>query len=158
MKIDPVALAFSFAEQWRRRELGKKLVRKFAPRFAERRAAKRAQRAARQAQRPRQHDEAAGEFFQPEDRTTMLAGAKSWIGMLGMGIGFVLNLFGIGDCTPDAVAAATCVAADTITADLLAAADKIITGVFGVITVWGIVHKQIREKRLKAALDAAAKK
>lgn len=80
--------------------------------------------------------------------------SKSWIGMIGMGVGFLLNLLGIGDCPPEELAAATCVASETITAGFVDALDKIITGVFGLVTVWGIVHKQIREKRLKAQLAA----
>lgn len=119
--------------------------------------ARRAAKAARKAKRPRQLDEASGEFFQPDEDRTMLAGSKSWIGIAGMLVGFLLSVFGIGECSPDAIAAATCVPADTITADLMAALDKIITGVFAVVTIVGIVHKQIREKRLKAQLAAQTK-
>lgn len=133
-------------------ELGQKLMRKVAPKFAARRAVKRAQRAARHAERQRQPDEVAGEGFQQDEERSMLQGKKTWIGLGLMVVGLVLNVFNIGECTADAIAAATCVPADTILANLGEAADKLATGIGLVVATVGTVHKQIREKRLRAQI------
>jgi hypothetical protein len=148
-KIDPVAIGWSVADQWRARGIGRKLTRRLFPKIMTRADARRAARGERPA------DEAAGEFFSTEEDRTMLQGSKSWIGLVGMLVGFLLNVFGIGDCTPDEIAAATCVAGETITAMVIEAADKLITAIFTVVAVIGIIHKQIREKRLKAEIAAA---
>jgi hypothetical protein len=115
--------------------------------------ARRAAKAARKAARQRQPDEAAGEFFQSEEETTMLEGKKTWIGIGLMGLGLVLSAFGIGECAPEAIAAAACVPADTIIANVGEAADKIITGIGLLVAAGGAAHKQVREKRLKEALE-----
>ena len=95
------------------------IIREWAPFSADKRAARKAKRTARRAKRDRQPDEAAGEFFQPEEDKAMLTGYKTYLGIATAGVGFVLGLFGIGDSE-----------ASTLAAQIIGALDQVLT-VFG---------------------------
>lgn len=122
------------------------------PKAVARRAAKQKRRAEKRGERPA--DEAAGEFFQPDEVTGMQI-PKHWMtggGIVAIALGFLLTLFGIGECSVDEVAAGlqSCVAPGTVDR-LVGAANELLLGVGTIVTAAGKKRAMKREAALEAA-------
>ena len=113
-------------------------------------------KAKRAAKKAAKHPEAAeavnGEYFNDDEEIPMFQGFKSLTGLLTIAIGFVLQFFGIGDCTPDML---ECVTSEALTTQIMGAIDHIVLGVGALVTAWGVIDKARREKKLKRELEAA---
>lgn len=81
----------------------------------------------------------------------ILQGKKSWIGLVAIVVGLLLRVFGIGECSP---ADAACVPAETIVQMLMAALDQILVAAGAIVTAYGVLRKQLRERALKAEVAA----
>lgn len=85
-----------------------------------------------------------------------MQGWKSWTGLVAIVLGIGLKMLGVGECSTEELAAATCVPADTIVASLMSALDQILVAGGIALNAIGVAHKQIREKRLLAQLPTSA--
>ena len=142
MSVDPVTAVTTIASgvRWWRRVRPVKVLKAW-------RQARRSLKRERKGLPPLPLDET-------EEVMDVLPGKKSWIGLVTVLLGVVLNMAGIGQCTPAAIEAATCVPADTLVSMFVSLLDQVFIAIGSAMTLWGLAMKEIRERRLKAQVAA----